>query len=190
MRRRRGLLAVTLAVTAVLGAPHAAEAQVPAGDSVSGRGIAEFFGPFAIDARSGPSGENPAGQASFDTEETSISGSVSCLSVQGRVGRFTIDLGRFFTVRVEVVDNAGLGTPDVIAADITLGGSPQDCSPLIQPARTGAVLSGDIVVVDTPRLPTAKQQCKDGGWRNYGVFRNQGDCVSFVTTQGRNTPGT
>ena len=38
-------------------------------------------------------------------------------------------------------------------------------------------------------LPTTKDQCKNGGWRNYGTgFKNQGDCVSFVATDGRNLP--
>ncbi len=31
--------------------------------------------------------------------------------------------------------------------------------------------------------------CQQGGWKNYGVFTNQGDCVSFVATGGKNTPG-
>jgi len=37
-------------------------------------------------------------------------------------------------------------------------------------------------------LPTDKEQCKKGGWQVYGVFKNQGDCVSFVATGGRNQP--
>jgi hypothetical protein len=49
--------------------------------------------------------------------------------------------------------------------------------------------SGNIVVSDaSPPLPTIKQQCKNGGWRTYGIFKNQGDCVSFVATQGTNGP--
>ena len=39
-----------------------------------------------------------------------------------------------------------------------------------------------------PLLPTAKEQCKDGGWQVYGVFKNQGDCESFVATGGKNPP--
>jgi hypothetical protein len=32
-----------------------------------------------------------------------------------------------------------------------------------------------------PCLPTSKDQCKNGGWRNYGTtFKNQGQCVAFV----------
>lgn len=33
--------------------------------------------------------------------------------------------------------------------------------------------------------PTSADQCKNGGWEAFGS-RNQGDCVSFVTTEGRN----
>lgn len=42
-------------------------------------------------------------------------------------------------------------------------------------------------VVPAP-FPTTKGQCKDGGWQNYGMFKNQGDCVSFVTAGGNNPP--
>jgi hypothetical protein len=38
------------------------------------------------------------------------------------------------------------------------------------------------------KLPTSKDQCKNGGWRAYGVFRNQGDCDSYVATKGKNPP--
>jgi hypothetical protein len=39
-----------------------------------------------------------------------------------------------------------------------------------------------------PARPTLKDQCKNGGWRNYPGFKNQGDCVSFVATKGKNPP--
>jgi hypothetical protein len=35
----------------------------------------------------------------------------------------------------------------------------------------------------TPLGPTAKDQCKNGGWRNYPVFKNQGQCITFVQRQ-------
>ena len=34
---------------------------------------------------------------------------------------------------------------------------------------------------------TSKAQCRDGGWQSFG-FKNQGDCVSFVATGGKNPP--
>jgi hypothetical protein len=39
-----------------------------------------------------------------------------------------------------------------------------------------------------PLLPTTKEECKDGGFENFG-FENQSDCVSFVITGGKNEPG-
>ena len=30
--------------------------------------------------------------------------------------------------------------------------------------------------------------CKNGGWQTYGIFKNQGDCVSYVATGGKNPP--
>jgi hypothetical protein len=49
--------------------------------------------------------------------------------------------------------------------------------------------STDAVAIASERLlPTSKDQCKNGGWRDFGVFKNQGDCVSFVATGGKNPP--
>jgi hypothetical protein len=41
-----------------------------------------------------------------------------------------------------------------------------------------------------PSTPTSKDQCKDGGWKTFTnpSFKNQGDCVSFVATHGKNPP--
>ena len=48
--------------------------------------------------------------------------------------------------------------------------------------------AGDITIIDAPSLPVSEDQCKNGGWRSYGVFKNQGDCVSFVATKGKSPP--
>jgi hypothetical protein len=37
--------------------------------------------------------------------------------------------------------------------------------------------------------PTSKDQCKNGGWASFSGFKNQGDCVSYVATGGKNPPG-
>jgi hypothetical protein len=39
-----------------------------------------------------------------------------------------------------------------------------------------------------PLLPTEQDECKNGGWEDFGVFKNQGDCVSSVSTGGKNLP--
>jgi hypothetical protein len=37
--------------------------------------------------------------------------------------------------------------------------------------------------------PTSKDQWKTGGWKSFGTaFKNQGDCVCFVASGGKNTP--
>ena len=32
-------------------------------------------------------------------------------------------------------------------------------------------------------IPTSKDQCKNGGWRAFPQFKNQGQCVSFVESK-------
>lgn len=44
---------------------------------------------------------------------------------------------------------------------------------------------------DSQEVPLTKDDCKNGGYRNFNgryTFRNQGDCVSFVATRGKNQP--
>lgn len=43
-------------------------------------------------------------------------------------------------------------------------------------------------VVVTQNVPTSAADCKNGGWESYGAFKNQGDCVSFVGSGGKNEP--
>ena len=40
----------------------------------------------------------------------------------------------------------------------------------------------------TKRTTVFARVCKNGGWKSFGVFKNQGDCVSFIATRGKNTP--
>jgi hypothetical protein len=37
--------------------------------------------------------------------------------------------------------------------------------------------------------PTTREECQNGGWRNFGNFKTQGDCVSFVAAKGKNPQG-
>jgi hypothetical protein len=41
--------------------------------------------------------------------------------------------------------------------------------------------NGQVTITYTVSVPTSKDQCKKDGWKNYGpMFKNQGQCVSFV----------
>jgi hypothetical protein len=84
-------------------------------------------------------------------------------------------------VTVELVDNGGNGA-DVFSA--APGVTATDCSPLTG-GITETLTNGRAIVFDAPALPTSKEQCKDGGWMTFPQFKNQGDCVSFVATQGK-----
>ena len=164
-----------------------AGAQTPVQDSVSGQGSAGFGRQgvsFRIDAHSGPSGEAPTGTASLTAPllNTTFTGPVTCLAVNGNSATLN-----FVVTNPSNPAESLVFTYSVIdspAGDLFIDGfnqrSPTDCS-----ARSSfpePIISGDVVVVDA-HPPTTKQQCKHGGWKTYGVFKNQGDCVSFVVRQ-------
>jgi hypothetical protein len=184
------MLFVVAVVGAILALPGVSAAQVSQ-DSVSGGGVASAGLGFSLDARSGPSGENPTGTArvrQLALPDIALEGQVTCLTVTGNRGVIGIEdtLGLFGRGWfIQVTD----GTPDTFNLSPF---SPVE-APTVCPASLdlfgGPVFVGDIIVVDAPALPTSMEQCKDGGWQSYGVFKNQGDCVSFVATGGKNPPG-
>jgi hypothetical protein len=211
--RRIVVLALATVVAAV--AVPAASAQTPAGDSVTGRATSceldipgsecNFFTLLDVDARSGPSGENPTGSVEWQRRVSMLflsgGGPVSCLAVSGNtaiVGARVIVTGASTRTLVRVVDGGGAPGQDFFEAftEVSFSGSPlplPDCSSfppswagLVQRA-SGVNDLGNIVVNDAQPFPTLKDQCKNGGWRSYG-FKNQGQCVSFVTTGGKTPP--
>ena len=53
----------------------------------------------------------------------------------------------------------------------------------------GSLTTLAAILPPPPTIPTSVDDCKHNGWRDYGdMFKNQGDCVSFVVTDGRNEP--
>jgi YVTN family beta-propeller protein len=82
-------------------------------------------------------------------------------------------------------------TPDGNSAYVTNGRdntvSQYTIDPLtgaLSPKTPATVATGSgptgIAVTPPPRVPTSKDQCKNGGWRNFPQFKNQGQCVAFV----------
>lgn len=50
-------------------------------------------------------------------------------------------------------------------------------------------VNGQLQVPETTSAPTTKNDCKNGGWKTFNPpFKNQGDCVSWVATKGKNQP--
>ena len=185
-------LVVPSASTAALPAPQ------PMQDSVVGQAtiLSQFRG-LTVDAHSDADGSNPSGVAGAGARSTySVSGHVTCMTVLGNratVG-FAVDEG--FSVNgglghlIFVEDNGTPGAGRDLANDVEAGVPPTSCpSPTDEdlvpfpfiPIRPQPIEAGDITVVDAQPLPTSKDQCKNGGWRQYG-FLNQGQCVRFVAT--------
>ena len=182
------LVAVCLCTVAAFAALSEAAVAQP-GDLVTGSGTYKG-GPLLllIFAQSGPSGENATGTVGVIVSQTNFDAfDVFCLSVTGSRAVIGLSdlLGRHSFLVVE--DNATPGA----GAD-TLGFTPfaetSSCSQAPPVSTVVVVTEGDFEVVDGQPSPTSKEQCKNGGWRRYGTFKTQGDCVSFVATGGRNQP--
>jgi hypothetical protein len=189
------MFSVVVLAAAFVAFPASSGAQAPSGDSVVGSGTAadpSILANFDLDAHSGPSGENPTGTASFAAvgfPDLRVAGRVTCLSVAGNRAVVGIDnsLGNSAfgpSVFFDVTD----GTTDLLGVVFSSGPPATVCPvPGIQPSPNH-VLSGNIVVTDAEPFPASKDQCKNGGWQTYDVFKNQGDCVSWVATHGNNPP--
>ena len=204
-------IAAGLAVAVLLVAVPPTTAQAPAGDSVAGDLFDNDTGlqVFDLDVRSGPSGENPTGTPEWHVGGGggySWSATVTCLSVSGSTAVIGFSGTVFFSTTGELSPTAGLirvvdGGGSSSALDSfewaeTQGPpngapipGPTDCSSY--PASfalsgTGVNQEGDLIVIDAQPLPATKDQCKNGGWKTYGVFKSQGDCVSFVASGGKN----
>jgi len=81
----------------------------------------------------------------------------------------------------------GCADPDRDGVSTTAG---DNCPNVSNPgqADTDGDQTGDACDPGDARPATA-DQCKNNGWKSYGrLFANQGDCVSFVATNGRNIP--
>jgi hypothetical protein len=200
-------------VVALACLPNTASSQTPPGDAVTGQfddNLTALRG-LHIDAQSGPSGERPTGTVSWHFGGglgPNWNGTVTCLSVTGK----SAVVGFSGTERFlgEEAPRAGLvrifdgGGPDSRQDTFEwaeIGGEsggppipgPTSCAAYpggFTPAFAGVSVNdfGDVIVTDSRAFPTSKDQCKNGGWRSFPGFRNQGDCVSFVATGGKNPP--
>jgi hypothetical protein len=206
----RMLFAAAAAGMSLLLLPGVSSAQAPALDSVTGEGGQAGNFSFSFDARSGPSGQNPGGQVSWHFGGgfgPSSNSTVTCLSVAGNTavigfsGAVTGIVSYWIAGLLKVVDAGGPAIADDTFEWVELDGTPgptpvgdplpgpTDCSSypgsfpsLHGPVSVGAF--GDIAVTDAKPTPTTKNQCKKGGWRSFGIFKNHGGCVSFVTGHG------
>jgi hypothetical protein len=177
------LVVVASMVAGVLALATTASAQAPAGDSVTGSGTVRFVSggltgitqPFAVDIRAGRNGENPTGTLTLLLTFTDP----TCLVIGGPVEEpptATVNLLNPVTGRRAVFQLGSIGGAQFIAAAVA--DSPDDCS-LGSPTDVAQVISGQIAIADAPALPTSPNDCKHGGWAQFG-FKNGGQCIRFV----------
>jgi hypothetical protein len=188
-------LTTAFVIGSSLAIPASSAAQVPTQDSAVGSGSVVFdFPSFSFNVSSGPSGENPSGSATaVYAGQTLVAASITCLTVSGNTATFAGTLEPntfgFVTFKITVVDNGSTG--DLFNAEAGPPPAPSCSTPVSSFSPGGALLTGNITVTDAqppPPLPTSKDQCQNGGWRSFPGFKNQGDCVSFVATGGKNPP--
>ena len=114
-----------------------------------------------------------------------MEGPVTCLDVRGGNRALLVfqDEGPFAFghIGVDVTDDPVSGDEFFFSNP---GVPPTGCEAATTFRTFGGPTSG-FVVHEAPPLPTSKDQCKDGGWRNFPGFKNQGQCVSFVATGGK-----
>jgi hypothetical protein len=101
------------------------------------------------------------------------------------IGTFTASSGTYTDMSTKpFAASAGSHTLTIKGLNTVPGYAGQDNTAFIDALRLTSVSN----------VPTTFADCKNGGWRNYGgagdtPFKNQGDCVSYVATGGRNPAG-
>ncbi len=153
---------------------------LPGTDSnqVSGS-VTEFTANFTIDS--------PAGQVTGTKELSPDSLSRAQCQDDVDIGGSKFDVKQFgvysvkYTAKIETPDG-GRFTDRGRALALVFYPDLEDA-----PEFAEIFTSSDLTAPE-PDLPTTKEQCKKGGFEKFG-FENQGDCVSFVATKGKNEPG-
>ena len=171
-------------VLSALVAPAAAPAQTPADlDTAHGvtSGQACFELPrvglvcdtltITVDARSGPSGEDPAGTVTYTFRSLVNTTNVTCLHVEGNAAVVETDRGVLFNARTVYLED---GPVDGLSLNVL---PPTGCTTgILRPIQPA---TGPVEIHDAQPRPQGKADCKQGGWQRFG-FKNQGQCVRTV----------
>jgi large repetitive protein len=183
------------AITAEATQPFAAFVVVPPATA------SDIAGPVTV---SGPSsGVFPLGTTAVTFTATDASGnSSSCTTFVTVVDTTppTITCPSNITV-VAGAGGTAVVTYSAVASDIagpvTISYSPASGStfavgttPVVATATdaSGLTTQCGFTVTVTPFVPTTSDECRNGGWMAFGIFKNQGECISFVTGRRGGSP--
>lgn len=182
---------LAVAVCAVAAGAFAGSASAAVGITLSSCGTANGGFQFTIN------GTGFTGVPGLNVEVTSSEpGAVPNPNYVVRAG--AVNNGVFAIAELSPTGSFGFafsaGSGQLLPATVTI--SPFDAETFVQ----GAPIFSTVVNRSTPctdgsglagassAMPTAKRECMAARWKTYGVFKNQGDCVSFVATREKNPP--
>jgi hypothetical protein len=161
---------------------------------------------------SGPVHAAPSYQLAIDTNGTTTPGGFTTLvyepyqngtvATNGDWQTWDVDQGLFWSSRNLTCSNGSLVAGGGGAPFYTLEDVQTACPEAVAVAfgvnigtnNPGYVVRTDLVNFNgtaynfetKPFAATTKDQCKDGGWKNFQTeYKNQGDCVSSVASQGK-----
>jgi hypothetical protein len=140
---------------------------------------------------------------SFSLTGGSLSAFSSTFTVRNTAGTVTVTGSKSLTIgtmascvvnpdgTIDLELGTGMGTIDATYTATIDGTFPDTGTTRVQLTA----FEGDLSLVEnfnspspTP-IPSSIAQCTNRGWLDFGtLFKNQGDCVSFVTTRGKNPP--
>jgi hypothetical protein len=137
--------------------------------------VLEFTASFTIDS--------PAGRVQ-GTKQLALSGGGLCsptLPFFSAIAFLTASYKATITTSAGKFRDEGTADTTVFDAVAGTAANPQELAGL------GEAFASTLTET-IPAFPTTKDECKDGGWESYGVFKNQGQCVSFVANGGKHAP--
>ena len=187
MMRRPAVVATLVCVAALaVAAPAVAAppAPVPTRDSVTGAidlGIGLPTSTYTIDAFSGPSGEAPGGTIKIRGFLLNFDLNVTCLRVRGNRAVVTGQVASseraiFFVLWLEDVPAPAIDRGSV---GVYLDTPPPACGDVDIDQPLDEARGGSVTITDAPAPPSAKEDCRDDGWRQRG-FTSRGACQRLV----------
>lgn len=131
-------------------------------------------------APSDASAAEPCGQGTYSPDGTTDTGCMPCPAgtFQDQLGQTSCELAQpgYYTPGEAFAFSIACEVDTFTAVEGSSG-----CTPCPPGTSTNGMTGQSECQNDPgPAMPTEKSECKKGGWQAFGVFKNQGACVSYV----------
>jgi hypothetical protein len=205
---RIGLFALLVASALVVGVGRTGAATPTTVDFESLSGPSFFCAPaeppLAVGVATFTGGVVMSAVANLPANQTTVYGTAPCpgysptltIDFSVPVSNFSVQVmnGETSTVSYTVASTTGGTETKSLVANFSSGADvfalPDAGITSVSVSRTTPSTFWDFFIDNVSFLPfpTTTADCKKDGWQAYGVFKNQGDCVSYVATGGKNEP--